>query len=215
MKMRPFLIILAIMVILLYGCSSTDTESITSDQLQQTQTENSNDVTSLNWRIPAFNAIDHTGKPFSLKDVQGTVWLTDVIFTRCNNVCPPMTANMSKVQQELKKQGLDIKIVSFSVDPDYDKPEILTEFAKKYHADLSNWHFLTGYSYEYIQNITQTAFKSTLSKTEGPSPDVPIMISHPSRYYLIDQEGRVRKFYDGLQPDPQQIAKDIRELQAK
>jgi len=177
--------------------------------------EETNDVTSLNWYIPPFDAVDHTGEKFTLKNMEGDFWLADLIFTRCNNVCPPMTANLAKVQNELKKQGVEIKMVSFSVDPDYDQPKILTEFANKYQADLSNWYFLTGYSFQDIQKITETAFKSNITKSKGPTEEVPVLINHPSRFYLIDQKGKVRKFYDGLNPDPQKIASDIQQLQKK
>lgn len=208
-------ILFLIVTMMVVGCSSTETKEPPSNEQTESGATQNNDVSNLNWRVPEFEAIDHTGKPFTSQQVQGKIWLTDVIFTRCNNVCPPMTANMAKIQQELKKQGVDVKIVSFSVDPDHDQPKVLEEFGNKYHADLSsNWHFLTGYTFEEIQELTQTAFKGTLSKTEGPTPEVPIMINHPSRFFLIDTERKVRKFYDGLQVDPQQVVKDIRELQA-
>ncbi len=206
-------IVISIFVFIVGGCNSTEPPQ-TENRQEVTQTA-SNDVTSLNWRIPEFKAVDHTGKAFTHKDVQGDLWLADLIFTRCNTVCPPMTANLSKVQKDLKEQGVDIKIVSFSVDPEYDKPEILTEYAKKYQADLSNWYFLTGYTYDEINQFTQTAFKGVLTKSKGPSPEVPIMINHSTRYYLIDGEGKVRKFYDGLQPDSKKIAEDIQQLQNK
>ena len=214
MKHRQWYAFVAMMLVIfaVMGCSAEDQQNASSNEQPKAQTD-VNDVSALNWYMPKFQAIDHTGKSFTSKDVEGELWLTNVIFTRCNNVCPPMTANMSKVQSELKKEGINIKIVSFSVDPEYDQPEVLTEFAKKYHADLSNWHFLTGYSFEDIKKITEAAFKSNLTRTKGPTEEVPVMISHPSRFYLIDHEGKVRKFYDGLNPDSIVIASDIKQLQ--
>lgn len=197
---------------LILGCNTANPQHSQPNQQQQVQ-EESNDVTSLNWYLPSFQAVDHNGKPFTANDMKGKLWLVDLIFTRCNNVCPPMTANMAKIQQELKAQGVEIKIISFSVDPEYDTPQVLTQFAKKYHADLSNWYFVTGYSFEEINKITETAFKSNLTKSKGPTAEVPVMINHPSRFYLIDQNGKVRKFYDGLNPEPKEIARDIQQLQ--
>lgn len=193
------------------GCSQNNPPPETSSQ--QSHQDESNDISDLNWRVPDFTATDHTGNKLSLQDLKGDIWLVDLIFTRCNNVCPPMTANMAKVQQELQKQKLPVKIVSFSVDPDYDQPEILTAFAKKYNAQLTNWHFLTGYSLKDIQQLTQTAFKGTITQRKGPSEEVPIMVDHPTRFYLIDKQGKVRKLYNGLQPDPALIAKDVQQLQ--
>jgi protein SCO1/2 len=178
------------------------------------QTQN-NDVSNLNWRVPDFTFTAQNGKPFGLKDLKGKVWLADFIFTRCPNVCPPMTANMARVQEHLKKAGVNVDIVSFSVDPDYDKPDKLTAFAQKHKTDLSTWHFLTGYKVEEIQKIAMEAFKGPIQQQKGPSPDVPILVTHPTQFYLIDGTGKVVKFYDGLKPDPEQILKDVKQLQGK
>lgn len=202
--------IYSLWAIVFVGCQSqVETQPPTS----QSQTETSNDVSALNWKIPSFSAVDHAGKKFTQEDLQkGKLWLVDMIFTRCNNICPPMTANMAKVQQELKKQNLDVKILSFTVDPDHDQPKVLQEFAKKYHADLNGWHFLTGYSLKEIQNISEGAFKTTVTHREGPTEEVPIMVDHSSRFFLVNDEGKVLRFYDGLKPDGQQIAKDVKQI---
>lgn len=201
--------IFSVLIFFLVGCQSNDTQP----QASQNQTEAQNDVSALNWKIPQFSATDHTGKKFTSEDLQKEkLWLVDTIFTRCNNICPPMTANMAKVQQELKKQNLDVKILSFTVDPDHDKPEVLKEFAEKYHADLNGWHFLTGYPLKKIQNISETAFKVEITHSKGPTEEVPLMVDHSSRFYLVNHEGKVLRFYDGLKPDGQQIAKDVKQI---
>lgn len=179
---------------------------------QQPKTESNNDVANLNWRVPDFSFTDQEGKPFGLKDLKGKVWLADFIFTRCPNVCPPMTANMAKVQAELKKAGVQVELISFSVDPEYDKPEVLKAYAQKYQADFSNWHLLTGYSLEEITKITKETFKAQIVHQEGTSPDVPLLVTHPTQFYLLDGTGKVVRFYNGLQPDAEEIAKDIKAM---
>lgn len=65
-------------------------------------------------------------KPFSKSDLKGKVWIADFIFTSCETVCLPMTSNMTKLQQQLKDEGItDVEFVSFSVDPEIDKPDVL------------------------------------------------------------------------------------------
>ncbi|SHE47966.1 protein SCO1/2 [Seinonella peptonophila] len=205
---RLSIMILFSISLLLTACSSQEQkESLTSNEKQQT-----NDVSDMNWHVPSFQAVDQNGQSFGLPQMKGKVWLADFIFTRCPNICPPMTANMSRVQKELKNQKLDVSIVSFSADPVYDQPEILKKFATKYSADLSNWSFLTGYSLTDVQKIVQTAFKGTITQQPGPSKEMPLLVNHPSQFYLIDGQGKVRKFYDGLRPNPKQIAQDIQEL---
>lgn len=174
-----------------------------------------NDVSELNWKVPDFTFIDQNGEKVGLKDLEGKYWLTDFVFTRCPNVCPPMTANMAKVQQHVKQAGTDLTFVSFSVDPDYDKPEVLKKFADEHGADHVNWHFLTGYQLEEIQKIVKDTFKGAIIHQKGSSPEVPLLVNHPTQFYLIDGTGKVVKFYDGLNPDPEQILKDVQELQKK
>lgn len=65
-----------------------------------------------------------------------------------------------------KKEKLDVEFVSFSVDPEIDKPEMLKQYASKFHADLSNWHFLTGYSQKEIEAFAQKNFKTIVQKPQ-------------------------------------------------
>lgn len=212
--MKPgkwFALILVCMLVMVAGCSADETPSDQSNGAEQNAA--SNDVSDLNWQVPSFTYTNQNNEAVGLNDLKGKVWLADFIFTRCPNVCPPMTANMSKVQEDLKQAGVEVEIVSFTVDPEHDQPEQLKEFAEKHHADLNSWHFLTGYSLEEIQKLAQDAFKGAISQQEGPSPDVPLLVNHPTQFYLIDQNGKVVKFYDGLKPDSKQIIQDIKALQ--
>ncbi|MBA4602709.1 SCO family protein [Thermoactinomyces sp. AMNI-1] len=192
------------------GCASN---ADTTAERNSGQTAANNDVSALNWQVPFFTYTNQDGETFGFQDLKGKIWLTDFIFTRCPNICPPMTANMLKIQNALKQAGMEAEIVSFSVDPEYDQPEKLKEFAKNYGADLNSWHFVTGYSFEEIQKLVKDTFKGAVSRQEGPSPDVPVLVNHPSQFYLVDQNGKVVKFYDGLRPDAGQIVNDIKVLQ--
>ncbi|MFC7440827.1 SCO family protein [Laceyella putida] len=195
--------------LLVTACAPADPAPTDSEQQN---TADNNDVSDLNWRVPDFEFTDQAGKTFGLKDLKGKVWLADFIFTRCPNVCPPMTANMAKVQDELKKAEVQVELVSFSVDPDYDKPDVLKAYAEKHQADFSNWHLLTGYSLDEITKMTKDTFKAQIAHQKGTSPDVPLLVTHPTQFYLIDGTGKVVRFYNGLQPDATQIAKDIKAM---
>lgn len=168
-----------------------------------------NDVTSLNWKVPSFTYTNQDGKPFGIKNLQGKVWMVDFIFTRCPDICPPMTANMVRVQNAFQNKGVPIEIVSFSVDPEHDKPAILKEFAQRHGADFSNWNLLTGYSMEEIQTIA-SAFKGNVEKVK--SDENMALFNHPSQFYLVDQTGKVRFFYDGLKPDVNKMIEDAKEI---
>lgn len=161
----------------------------------------------LNWEVQDFNYTNQDGETVGLKDLKGKVWLADFIFTSCRTVCPPMTANMAQLQKKLKEAGLDVSIVSFTVDPETDDPKVLKEFGEKVDADFSNWHFLTGYSPEEIQNLSKESFKALVQ----PEPDSD-QFMHGTSFYLVNQSGKVVEKYDGLKPPHEDIIEDIKSL---
>lgn len=163
-----------------------------------------------NYPIENFTFTNQDGEPISKKDLEGKVWVADFVFTNCADVCPPMTANMAKLQDMIKEEGLeDVEIVSFSVDPEVDSPETLKEYGKKFNADFDNWSFLTGYSQEEIERFTLENFKALVKKPESGD-----QVIHGTDFYLVDQNGDMRKYYTGLKEVPfEQIIEDIKALQ--
>jgi protein SCO1/2 len=105
-------------------------------------------------------------------------------------------------------------MVSFSVNPEYDKADVLKKFGTDHGANLTNWHFLTGYSFADVQKIGLEAFKGQIQKVESNDPNT-VLYNHPSQFYLVDQTGKVRKFYDGLKPDVKQIVADVKKIAAE
>ncbi|RSD26328.1 SCO family protein [Mesobacillus subterraneus] len=163
-----------------------------------------------NYPIEDFTFTNQDGKSFGKEDLKGKVWVADFIFTNCADVCPPMTANMAKLQDMIKEEGLkDVEIVSFSVDPTVDSPEVLKDYGNKFSVDFSNWSFLTGYSQEEIEQFALESFKALVKKPESGD-----QVIHGTDFYLVDQNGNMRKYYTGLKEVPfEQIIKDIKTLQ--
>jgi protein SCO1 len=160
--------------------------------------------------IEDFTMTDQNGKETGLSDLKGKVWVSNFMFTNCNTVCPPMTANMAKLQQKIKDEGLDVELVSFSVDPEVDTPEMLKTYVEKYNADQSTWRLLTGYSQEYIGEFAKKNFK-TLADKPKKSKDNQVM--HGTKFYLMDKEGKLQKEYNGLQDTPyDEIISDIKKI---
>ena len=153
-------------------------------------------------QIPSFDLIDQNGESFTLENVKGNVWLADFIFTTCAGPCPIMTERMSTVQHDL----IDIdklKFVSFTVNPDYDTPEVLKKYAKRYDADISTWSFVTG-KYEQIQELIANGFKM------GDEEEI---VFHSTRFALVDHEGNLRGYYSGTEPmDHENLTRDIHSL---
>lgn len=162
------------------------------------------------WPVPEFTYTNQSGESFGLQDLKGKIWVADFIFTKCIDVCPPMTVNMAKLQKMAEEEGLEnVEFVSFSVDPTVDSPEVLTEYAKLFEADHSNWNFLTGYSQEEIESFALEYFKTPVKKPrEGDQ------VIHGTSFYLVNQEGTIVQYYSGLEEIPfKQIIKDIKALQ--
>ncbi len=163
-----------------------------------------------NYPIEDFTFTNQYGESLSKADLKGKVWVASFIFTNCADVCPPMTANMAKLQDMMKEEGLeDVEIVSFSVDPTVDSPEVLKEYGNKFNVDFMNWSFLTGYSQEEIEKFALENFKTLVKK-----PETGDQVIHGTDFYLVDQNGDMRKYYTGLKEVPfEQIIEDIKTLQ--
>jgi protein SCO1/2 len=135
--------------------------------------------------VPPFQLTADTGARFdSAAQLAGKVWIADFIFTTCMGPCPRLSSQMKNVQAALA--GLEnVRLVSFTVDPDNDTPEALAAYAKRYSAKPGRWFFLTG-SKETLNNLSLDAFM--LSKVDG-------QMDHSTRIVLVDKRGRIRKYY--------------------
>lgn len=109
-----------------------------------------------------FSLTNQNNKEVSLNDLKGKPWLAMFIFTNCTTVCPPMTFNMTEIQTAFQDEDIeDYNIVAFSVDPDVDTPEVLSNYLNSYSvADNSKWQLLTGYKQEYIEQFARKSFNS-------------------------------------------------------
>ncbi|MDG4657734.1 SCO family protein [Ectobacillus antri] len=163
----------------------------------------------LNWEIEAFSYSNQDGKTVGLKELKDKVWIADFIFTSCETVCPPMTANMMKLQEMLAKEEInDVTFVSFSVDPEVDKPDVRKDFMKNYDFGKAKWHFLGDYSQQEIQEFAMKNFQTPVSKPKNNS-----QVIHGTSFYLVDQSGKVVKKYSALNVPYEEIIKDIQTIQ--
>ncbi len=142
--------------------------------------------------VPPFQLIDQNNQPFGSAQLLGKIWIADFIYTTCPGPCPMISSRMSEMQKPLEKT--DVQLVSFSVDPEKDTPEVLRSYAEKLHARDERWKFLTG-DRTTIYNLSQNGFK--LAATNDAS-GIPL---HSSRLILVDRGGVIRGYYDATSPD--------------
>ncbi|WP_188455052.1 SCO family protein [Virgibacillus oceani] len=152
----------------------------------------------LDWKVQDFEATNQDGETVSLSDLKGKVWIADFIFTSCTSVCPPMTANMVKLQDKLKEADVPVEIVSFSVDPERDTPDVRKKYITERGGDLSNWSFFGDYAFDYVKEISESSFKSMAAKP----PEGNDQFSHGTSFFLVNQEGTIVKKYSGVQEVP-------------
>ena len=172
---------------------------------------NSNEIPNAkNWDIEEFTFTNQEEESFSKEDLRGKVWVADFIFTSCETVCLPMTYNMSKLQKMLKDEGIqDVELVSFSVDPEVDKPDVLKAYGDQFNVDYTNWHFLTGYKQQEIEQFARESFKTIVVKPQNTD-----QVTHGTDFYLVDQNGKIVQDYTGLQEIPfEDIIEHIKILQ--
>ena len=149
--------------------------------------------------LPEFALTDQSGVSFGSADLQGKVWIADFIFTRCAGTCPMQTAEKARLQEQLKKHDLweDIRLVTFTVDPEHDTASVLAEYAVVHGADTSQWKFLTG-SRGDLWNLSANGFQFEVAE-DATNSEMPIL--HSSKFALVDRVGRLRGSYDGLSQD--------------
>ena len=167
-----------------------------------TKESNSNSGLPVLGTIPEVYFTDSQDKKISRADLDGKVWVADFIFTTCNMACPVLTGNMNLVHKEFQNND-NVRIVSISVYPEYDTPEVLKKYASQYDANTNRWHFLTGPE-ENVQDVIKNGFKM------GDYEDI---IFHSEKFALVDQKGRLRGYYSGMQTeDVARLKKDMKKL---
>lgn len=185
---------------------------------------------------PSFAVIDSQGNPLTQDDLQGQVWVCDFFLTRCTGVCPLLGQRMAELAWELEQDPelAGVKLISFSVDPEHDRPEQLAtyramylpvwaaaqdrvDFAPRRAAIEKSWRHVTA------ADTDQQAFWDTVESDfllmvgEADPNDKTTPISHSDRLVLIDRQGRIRGYYAGLNPEEsgEPLLADIRRLVAE
>ncbi|MFC2950268.1 SCO family protein [Virgibacillus sediminis] len=150
--------------------------------------------TNMSEDVKDFEFTTQDNETLSLEDLEGEWWIADFMFTSCTTVCLPMTSNMALLQSKMEEENIDAQLVSFTVDPEHDTPEVLKDYAESYDADLDNWSFLTGYDFETIKELSVTSFRSLVVEAQ-PGTD---QVTHGTKFFLINPDGEVIKQYDGV-----------------
>jgi protein SCO1/2 len=151
--------------------------------------------------IPAFVLTAQDGREFSSESLSGHPWVANFIFTHCTGPCPRMSSQMAQLQN-ITEDLKNLRLVTFTVDPERDTPKVLAAYAKRLKAG-ERWVFLTG-SQATLHRLKREAFM--LGNVDGT-------LNHSTRFVLVDGQSRIRAFYDTSEPESiRRLARDIRRL---
>ncbi|HUF12605.1 MAG TPA: SCO family protein [Longimicrobiales bacterium] len=170
------------------------------------------------WPAPAFELLDQEGDSLRRSDLLGSVWVASFIFTSCADVCPGISARMARLGEELREErvlGAGVRLVSFTVDPERDSPDVLREYAQGFGGlEPAEWAFVTGTRPDSVRAMIQTGFHLTAMKPGMESDDggraesgsdsghdahaaeASYQVMHSPRVLLVDRYGSVRGIYD-------------------
>lgn len=139
-------------------------------------------------KVPDFQLTDQNNKKITNKDMLGKVYLVEFFFSRCPTICPIMNTNMRAIEDEINNP--DFGIISISIDPENDTPELLKEHAKRIGVKSPNWHFLTG-DRSYIGKLADQ-FNIYVGDKEDESES----LNHSGMIALVDKDGNIRCRYN-------------------
>lgn len=145
--------------------------------------------------VAEFSLTERSGRKVSREDLLGKVWVASFLFTRCSTGCPLISAHLMELQKDLEKQQ-GVVLVTFSVDPEHDQPEVLQEYADSHGADSDRWLFLTGRQ-EEVYHLVYDSFHLPMQQTTGKERTPGNEVSHATRLVLVDKRGRIRGYFEG------------------
>ncbi|TND09555.1 MAG: electron transport protein SCO1/SenC [Bacteroidetes bacterium] len=141
--------------------------------------------------IPPHKLITHTGDSFAIDQVKGKVVVADFFFSRCKNICPMMSSQLSRVQRYFLDNN-EVRIISYSIDPENDSVPVLATYAQQYGTDKNRWLLLTG-GKKTIYDVARTGYRLAVAPGDGGPGD----FIHSEQLVLLDPKMRIRGYYDG------------------
>jgi protein SCO1 len=159
-------------------------------------------------KIPAFRYLNQDSVMIHSKEMKGKVWIANFFFSNCPSICPPMIAQMKRLNILTKDINKLLQYMSFSIDPTRDTPARLREYIRETGVNTKNWHFFTG-----NEAATHRLGINHFLVYAADEAAAPGGFAHSDGLVLVDREGYVRGIYHGTKTEEvDQLNKDIRKL---
>lgn len=160
--------------------------------------------------VPEWTLIAENQQPYGSKDLKGKIYLANFFFSRCPSVCPKILRDTGELQKKLEAFRDDVVITSFTVDPEFDTPDVLKRVSHEYDQHGVPWVFLTSESKDVLFRLYKDGFKVGVGEPQVIG-DI-FEIAHTEKMVLIDQAGRVRGFYGYTDENEKQLIGDVADL---
>lgn len=138
--------------------------------------------------------VDHQGRPFGPETLRGKVWVAGFVFTSCPSSCPAITKAMGDLRERFDRYSVDVEMVSFTVDPEHDTPQVLAEYLASTGVESERWRFVTGEP-AAVRELIGQGFRLGVGNREADEQGVAYDITHSEKLVLVDGEGGVRGVY--------------------
>ena len=159
--------------------------------------------------VANFSLINQNGETITQETYKDKIYIADFFFTRCGSICPIMTNNMVKIQNEFLNDS-EIMLLSLSVTPDIDSVSVLRDYANKKGVIDSKWNVTTG-NKKHIYELARKSYFAVVEKGDGGLQD----FIHTPNFVLIDKKKQIRGIYDGTNSDDiERIIADIKNLKS-
>lgn len=164
---------------------------------------------SVSHEVAPFALTDQTNQSFTEKHLEGKIHVASFLFAECPSLCPTLVQKLKPVQEAIRGWN-DVMMVSYSVTPLSDTPEVLAEFGRRRGIDPNRWRLLTG-SLTTIQSVIRDSyFADDLRPIDGETQS---RLLHTEKVLLVDQERRLRGIYNGTNAfEMQRLVEDIQAL---
>ena len=143
-------------------------------------------------QVPEFSFTDQSGRPFSSRALAGQPWVAEFFFTHCPTICVELTRAMKQLDGQLPK---GVGLVSITVDPEQDSPEVLRQYIEKNAIDTRRWTFLTGPLHQ-VEDAVVRGFKLPMQKADPNEGQDLMAITHGSRLVLVDGQRQIRGYFE-------------------
>ena len=159
-------------------------------------------------QLSPFVLTNQLNQVVQLSDLKGSVWIANIIFTRCPGPCKQMSRRMAVLQKKWDGNP-SVRFLSLTTDPDFDTPAVLKKYADELGADSRRWFFLTG-TKAAIRDLAVDGLKLTAKEVDADQRANPAdLFIHSTISVGVDRRGRLRGAVEALENESEGQFNDL------